>query len=139
MRARVSTTDPVSAPDPACSGDARLLSPLLDDVRAALEWEEWEEARALLARLRGLLETHFSLEDRVYFPALCALLPTVEEDLHRLSREHGSLLAAIDGIVDRLTQGRGEDLATCFDLFVADFGDHEARESAILLSIEQQG
>jgi len=80
---------------------------------------------------------HFALEDRVYFPALCALQPSVDPDIRSLQREHGKMREHLASIASRLeAQEDPADLLPAFQGLVSSFLDHEAREESILVAVE---
>lgn len=83
------------------------------------------------------IEVHFALEDRVYFPTLCALQPAVEPEIRSLQREHGELRERLAAIVACLEEPADPSTLTrSFEALVTAFLEHEVREEAILAAVE---
>ncbi len=130
------TTLPRPAAMPAGPDEGRPDA-LFAEARGALQRGDRRQSRASIESLVRALEVHFALEDRVYFPALCALQPGVEPDIRRLQREHGELrehLATIAGCLEGGTDPAS--LTRAFSILVTAFHDHESREEAILAAVE---
>ncbi|MCC6641939.1 MAG: hemerythrin domain-containing protein [Deltaproteobacteria bacterium] len=110
---------------------------LFAEARGALERGDRRHARASIESLMSALEAHFALEDRVYFPSLCALQPGVEPDVRVLQREHGKLREHLASIASRLdAQEDPADLMPSFQGLVSAFREHEVREESILVAVE---
>ncbi len=121
---------------PAASDDPRPDA-LFAEARGALERGDRRHARASIESLESALEVHFALEDRVYFPALCALQPSVDPDIRSLQREHGKMREHLASIASRLAaQEDPAGLLPAFEGLVSSFLDHEAREESILVAVE---
>lgn len=121
------------------SGTPELVRPdaLFAEARGALRRGDRRQARASIESLVRALEVHFALEDRVYFPALCALQPVVEPEIRRLQNEHAALRDDLTAILDSLeTPADPTALTPRFEALVTTFLVHEAREEAILVAVE---
>jgi len=124
---------------PAAALEAGRPDALFAETRGALRRDDRRQAHASVESLTRTLEVHFALEDRVYFPVLCALKPAVEPEIRRLQREHGELrehLATIAASLEAPTAP--STLVRSFEDLVTVFLDHEAREEAILVAVESR-
>jgi hypothetical protein len=122
---------------PGAPPEAGQAHELFAEARRALRRDDRRQARASVESLLRTLEVHFALEDRVYFPTLCALQPSVEPEIRRLQREHGELREHLTAIAACLEEpAEPSTLVRSFEGLVTLFLDHEAREEAILASVE---
>lgn len=112
---------------------------LFCEARAALGQGDAGLANDLLARLCRLLEAHFSLEDRVYFPALQALAPGLADELRLLAGEHVWMLEALEATRAAVERSDAATLVRDLDEVAILFAEHEQREDAILHRIEKLG
>lgn len=136
-RKRPGQAVPLSAAPMAAAPEDGRPDALFAEARSALQRGDRRQSKASIGSLVRALEVHFALEDRVYFPALCALQPGVESEIRRLQREHGELrehLAAIAACLEGETDPAS--LSRAFSILVTAFHDHESREEAILAAVE---
>jgi hypothetical protein len=123
----------------AAAANAGAVELLFVEVRRALAEGRAAEGALRIDRLRRVLEVHFSLEDRVYFPALQSLLPSIADDLRRLGREHEAMLEALGALRGEIHDGPVELRTPELDALAVLFAEHEEREEAILQSLDGGG
>lgn len=119
--------------------EVQPLGPLEELYRRALralKQGDRTAARAGVETLGRSLETHFALEDRVYFPALAALRPDLGPALRRLRFEHENMLAWVTDVLERMATAEGEVLAEALDKLIATFERHEGDEETMLSSLD---
>jgi iron-sulfur cluster repair protein YtfE (RIC family) len=100
----------------------------------ALERGERVEMRQALDGFHGALDSHFTLEEQIHFPALHGLQSELEPELMELVREHErfrSALGQLDAGVRRSPPDPAE-LAASFRDLAAALGRHEQREEQLL-------
>jgi len=122
---------------PAAVAEVGRPDALFAETRGALRRDDRSQAHASVESLIRMLEVHFALEDRVYFPVLCTLKPAVEPEIRRLQREHAELRQHLATIAAHLEEPAAPStLSSSFEDLVTVFLDHEAREEAILAAVE---
>jgi len=100
----------------------------------ALERGDPVEMRQALDGFRGSLDSHFTLEEQVHFPALHGLRAEWEAELLALVREHQrfrSVLVEL-GAGARRSPPDAAELAAAFRELTAELGRHEQREEQLL-------
>jgi hypothetical protein len=110
------------------SSQHRQLDVFYGMVLTALEAGAPERARAEFLRFHDALDAHFTMEDRIHFPALHGLRPELDAELQDLVEEHNHFREELDTMA-RLLEAR--DLAGCgnrLDGFVTRLAAHEGRE-----------
>lgn len=110
------------------SSQHRQLDVFYGMVLSALEAGAPERSRAEFLRFHDALEAHFTMEDRIHFPALHGLRPELDAELQALVEEHQAFRSELDAMA-RLLEAR--DLAAFgrrLDAFVTRLAAHEARE-----------
>lgn len=114
------------------SSQHRQLDVFFEMVMSALGRSSLHGARVAYLRFRDALEAHITLEDKVFFPALSGLDPTLRHELTDLVHEHKDLRATLDELHDRLAKGDGARFQEGFERLAERFRDHEQREERIL-------
>jgi len=94
-------------------------------------------AREALEHLRDALESHFSLEEEIFFPALQELRPTVADSLRALSSEHAALRSQLETLASRLGFGRLTSQQGPYEAFVDALGQHERQEETLLAAFRK--
>lgn len=95
-----------------------------------------------LDTLRGPLCAHFDEEERAgFFEKVEELAPEQAPACERLRREHQGLLVRLDALRDATPEARrGPEWARGVRAFLDELGDHEARETELLMrSLEDPG
>ena len=105
-------------------------------ARRALRRDDRRAAESSIALLSRSLETHFALEDRVYFPAVAALRPALGPSLQRLRLQHEQMLAFLAELLARVFTDGLEALAESLAELIATFERHEGDEEAILATLD---
>jgi iron-sulfur cluster repair protein YtfE (RIC family) len=116
------------------AGQHAYLDALESTTLRALERGDAVEMRQALDGFHGAVDSHFTLEEQVHFPALHGLRTELEPELLDLVREHEqfrSALARLDAGVRRSPPDAAE-LAAEFRELTADLGRHEQREEQLL-------
>jgi iron-sulfur cluster repair protein YtfE (RIC family) len=107
----------------------------LQDIARALDGAIGERAlprmKELMTRYSGALDAHFSLEERVFFPALHGLHPERGEELERLSQAHRSFEAVIDRLRRSLDSADLDGFGSGFRRMIADMDRHEQHEERL--------
>ena len=108
-------------------------------VTAAVERGSLHAARPAFTRFADALDSHFTLEDRVFFPALRGLDPQLTKDLTGLADEHHALRRDLESLTDLLAAGSLESFAVRLETLGDTINGHEAREELILASVRKPG
>jgi len=85
-------------------------------------------ARAEFLRFHDALDAHFTVEERIHFPALHGLRPDLDRELAELVEDHRAFRQQLEAMARQLEVG---DLAGCsaqLDRFVVELASHEGRE-----------
>jgi len=117
----------------------RQLDEFTLHLAAALDAGRSDEARAAFQRFSDALESHLSLEDGLYFPALRGLRPQLRGDLEALSHEHHRLRERLARLASALATGRCEACVAPLEQLITRLADHEGREEGLLASLHQEG
>ncbi|MDJ0789048.1 MAG: hemerythrin domain-containing protein [Myxococcota bacterium] len=96
-----------------------------DDVPLADAFSRYEEA----------LHAHFSMEERMAFPAMHGLRPDLGPDLEALVREHGRVCDDLVALGRSIEEG-GNDLMPKLEAIAAFLDRHEAREEGLVAKVE---
>jgi hypothetical protein len=112
------------------------LDALLLTTSRVLERHTPSEARDALLGFVGALDSHFSLEEQVHFPALHALRPELSPELETLMREHRAFHGRVQELLARVGKEPRESVATDFGRLGVELREHESREEALLPSAE---
>ena len=107
-------------------------------ARRALRRDDRRAAESSIALLSRSLETHFALEDRVYFPAVAALRPALGPSLQRLRLQHEQMLAFLAELLARVFTDGLESLAESLAELISTFERHEGDEEAILATLDAE-
>lgn len=97
------------------------------------------KSRSEFLRFHDALEAHFTVEERIHFPALHGLRPELDSDLTGLVEEHKRFRATLEQLADLLEK---KELARCseeLDQFVMDLAAHEGREERMGERVTQPG
>jgi len=101
-------------------------------VRDALRRGEREEAGRAFGLYREALESHFGVEEQVFFPALRGLQPALDAELARLVGEHARFRARLAEIAQRLEGEAIDSGVEPLEALAAQLGRHEEREERML-------
>lgn len=104
-------------------------------VQDALERSSLVAARQAYMRFNDALEAHVTLEDRVFFPALHGLDPSIAEELAQLAEEHHEMRQALDELADLLAVGSVEAFSEGFHRLAHVVSDHELREEQLVARV----
>lgn len=110
------------------SNQHRQLDLFYEMLLKSLFRENVEKARSEFLRFHDALEAHFTVEERIHFPALHGLRPELDAELTDLVEEHKRFRATLAELSRLLEQ---KDLAGCseeLDRFVVELAAHEGRE-----------
>lgn len=114
------------------SSQHRQLDALYAAVAQALEAGEANGAKESFARFWDALDAHFTLEDRLYFPALHGLRQELEGELAQLVREHREFRRDLEHLKARIDGG---DLSSCgalLEQLAVALAAHELREEQLV-------
>lgn len=82
-------------------------------------------------RLHDAIEAHFTVEERMHFPALHGLRPELDAELASLVEEHKSFRERLGKIADVLERGDLADGGEQLDQLVVRLAAHESREEQL--------
>ena len=120
------------------SAEYRKLEVIFEELRAVLRpGGSGQSAAGIFQEMREEVETHFEVEDRLYYPSICALRPELKGTLATLLGHHRRFLTQFEEIAAALETEAMDDALPLFESFATEFGLHEAEEESILLEIEQ--
>ena len=91
-------------------------------------------AGAAFARYYEAVHAHFSMEERVAFPALHGLHPEFGTELEALVREHADVCDALDAL-GRSIEAKSHDGAGQLQSLASLLERHEAREEALVAAL----
>ncbi|MBW2316738.1 MAG: hemerythrin domain-containing protein [Deltaproteobacteria bacterium] len=106
----------------------RQLDLFYEALLKSLFHENVAKSRSEFLRFHDALEAHFTVEERIHFPALHGLRPELDAELVSLVEEHKSFRSTLDHLAALLER---KELARCsdeLDGFVTDIVAHEGRE-----------
>lgn len=95
-------------------------------------------AREAFACLRDALEALFGQEERLYYPAIWALLPERKPLLLRFVRTHEQFRALLGDIAAHLECDLLEDAERALEEFARSFGGHQLEEEDLRRSLDQE-
>ena len=101
-------------------------------VSSSVEGGSLRSARRAFTSFAAALESHISLEDQTFFPALRGLSPSLGPSLAQLIAEHAGFRQRLDDLHELLARGSAEEFRRGFDGFCSDFAQHEVREERIV-------
>lgn len=110
------------------SNQHRQLDLFYEMLLKSLSRENASKARSEFLRFHDALEAHFTVEERIHFPALHGLRPELDDELAGLVEDHKTFRATLERLASLLEQ---KELARCsdeLDRFVVDLAAHEGRE-----------
>ena len=107
------------------------LGEILRALRPAIACGDAQEARSLIERYRRAIESHFSLEEDVFFPALHGLHPNHGEDLEQLGADHEDFRLQLDRL-GALLDGNLGAFEAGLALYERDLAVHESREERLV-------
>ena len=105
-------------------------------VSNALARGNEHKADAELTSFIDALDTHFTLEEREWFPALAKTGSTLRRETSELSAEHEKFRHDLDQVRKRLRMKEFEAAIACFDQFLYELARHDDREERMLARIE---
>ncbi len=114
------------------SSQHRKLNMLHRVVVDAINRARPAECITAFKRFREALDSHFSLEDELYFPALHGLRRDLSATLERLSQEHAALRSRLAELEAAFVEARLDECARLLDTVGAAIADHESREEQVL-------
>ncbi len=91
-----------------------------------------EDRRGAFQRFHDALESHFSLEEDLYFPALHGLRPELEDRLIALKNEHESLRRGLAELQPVFATSDTNRCRRSLDGFVLSMTNHESREETLI-------
>ena len=101
-------------------------------VARALDRGEVHSARRSFERFEEALRAHLEVEERIYFPALHGLRPSLAEDIARLVREHDAIVALLPGLRGLLRAGEMELSRERLRDLARLISEHEAQEEILI-------
>ena len=110
------------------SSQHRQLDVFYGMVVASLLRGNAKRARSEFLRLHDALEAHFTVEERMHFPALHGLRPELDDELAALVEEHKVFRKTLQSIAATLQQGDLDAGGDALDRFVVELAAHEGRE-----------
>jgi len=111
------------------------LDALESTTLRALERGDAAEMVAALRSFEGSLGAHFTLEEKVQFPALHGLDPRLDPELAELVRDHGRFLDQMQAMraqVDAAGVAHRSQTLFAFGQLASALRQHEEREESIL-------
>jgi hemerythrin superfamily protein len=121
------------------SGQHRQLDVFYGMLIKSLFRENVAKARAEFLRFHDALEAHFTVEERIHFPALHGLRPELDAELAALVEEHKAFRETLDRLAALL---ESKELARCsddLDQFVVELAAHEGREEQMAERVAGDG
>lgn len=110
------------------SNQHRQLDVFYGEVLRWLDLANAERARAEFQRFHDALDAHFTVEERIHFPALHGLRPELDAELADLVEEHRTFRETLARLTALLERAALEACAEALDRFVIDLARHEGRE-----------
>jgi hypothetical protein len=110
------------------SNQHRQLDLFYEALLKSLFHENVAKSRSEFLRFHDALDAHFTVEERIHFPALHGLRPELDDELASLVEEHKAFRSTLDHLAGLL---EAKELARCseeLDGFVIDLAAHEGRE-----------
>jgi hypothetical protein len=108
------------------------LEALCDRLRERLAVEDSEDCLMLASQLRLALDSHFSVEENVLFPALLAKHPELREEIASLEGEHKSVRRQLDQLLFCVGATSHAQAASVLSHLRALLDGHEQREERCL-------
>jgi hypothetical protein len=118
------------------SSQHRQLDLFYSLVAAALERGSRRELETAFGRFQDALESHFDLEDRLYFPALHGLRPRLDAELAQLVREHTGFRDTLHRLGELFRKSPLKQAVPALDAFVSALCLHEGREEKLLEDLD---
>jgi hypothetical protein len=119
------------------AAEHRGLDALFAEMRVVLTGA-MARVRETFGRLRAAVETHFALEDQLYYPAIWVLRPEHKASLGDLVQAHTVFLDTLADIAAQLERGALEEAERTFAVFAESFVRHEEREEELLRGVERE-
>jgi hypothetical protein len=110
------------------SSQHRQLDTFYEMVVASLSRGQAARARAEFLRFHDALDAHFTVEERIHFPALHGFRPELDRELAELVEQHRAFRGTLDALARHLEEGRLDQCAEQLDRFVVELAAHEGRE-----------
>ena len=101
-------------------------------VSSSVERGSLRSARLAFTSFSAALESHMTLEDQTFFPAIRGLSPSLAPHLAQLIAVHAGFRQRLDDLHELLARGSAEEFRRGFDGFCSDFAQHEVREERIV-------
>lgn len=114
------------------SAQHRQLDEFFTMVLQGVERGSLVAAREAFTRFYDALDSHITLEDQVFFPALRGLDTRISSELVRLVEDHSQFRALLDELSDLLAKGSIEAFSSHFDQLAVSFAEHEEREERLI-------
>ena len=89
-------------------------------------------ARVTFASFSDALESHITLEEQSFFPAIRGLRKSLGPQLAQLTVDHDRFRQRLEDLHELLARGSAEEFIVVFDEFCDDFAWHEVREERIV-------
>jgi hypothetical protein len=110
------------------SSQHRQLDTFYGMVVESLSRGQAARARAEFLRFHDALDAHFTVEERIHFPALHGFRPELDAELAELVEQHRAFRGTLDAMARELDQGGLARCAEQLDRFVVELAAHEGRE-----------
>jgi hypothetical protein len=121
------------------SSQHRQLDTFYGMVVASLGNGLAHRARSEFLRFHDALDAHFTVEERIHFPALHGLQPELDEELAALVEEHKTFRTQLDTIAETLKREDLDGGSEALDRFVVDLAAHEGREERMAERVADRG
>ncbi len=119
------------------SSQHRQLDVFYERVIHFLTGGDAARARAEFLRLCDALEAHFTVEERMHFPALHGLRPELDAELAGLVEEHKAFRSALEAITGHLQGSELGRASAALDRLVVDLAAHEGREEKMAEQLDR--
>lgn len=117
----------------------RFLDELFAELQETLERNaEPSVAQDVLTRLREALERHLLQEERLYYSALRALVPTHRSALLHFSDAHDTFRTRLAALENGMLDAAPEQARSLLTSIARDFARHEAGEEELLREIDRE-
>ena len=110
----------------------RKLKALRDEIRRSLSSRSLPRAERSFGRFVDVLVAHFSVEERIYFPAVRRSWPHLAANLEDLEQDHARILGQAGSVREAFAGGNGFECAIALDVLLHEVVRHESVEEALM-------
>lgn len=110
----------------------RRLVVLRDEVTTELSRLSLGAAGDAFARFAEALEAHFTVEERLYFPAIQSLDPELWDAVESLLSSHRRLRRRVADLLDHFASGNGFACAILLKALIDELRAHEREEEQVM-------